>query len=90
VDKNENSPQLMFYARDRSDQHHKAVTEKRKRQQVKIERYPKLMSFVKQHLSSQSLKGIGGRTKIEMTKGNIESSISSKTLYNYINNKHVE
>jgi IS30 family transposase len=45
---------------------------------------------VKSHLKAQSLKGIGGRSKLAFNNGLIETPITPKTLYNYIDNLHVE
>lgn len=78
------------YSPGASKQHHLKVAQSRKKQQLKIFKYPKLEKFIKDNLQSQSLKGLGGRTKKEFKNRNIEATISSKTLYNYIDNSQID
>jgi IS30 family transposase len=50
----------------------------------------KLREFIIGNIKDQSLKGIGGRSKIAFQDGQIETTISHTTLYNYINNIRVD
>lgn len=78
------------YSRDASEQHCKTIAKNRRIQNTKILMNSKLREFVRQNLSTQSLKGIGGRTKIAMQQGLIETTLSHTALYNYIDNIHVD
>jgi len=78
------------YSKDASDNYHKNMIKKKKFESTKISKFPKLREFIKSKLNKQSLKGIGGRTKLEFEKGNIEATITPKSLYNYVDNPNVD
>ena len=60
------------------------------KQKTKILKFEKLREFIKNELNNkQSLKAIGGRSKLAYLNGEIEQPISVMTLYSYINNENV-
>jgi IS30 family transposase len=66
------------------------MTNKRRNQNTKILQNPKLCGFVTSLITTQSLKGIDGRSKIAFKAGLIETTISHTTLYGYIDNQNVK
>jgi IS30 family transposase len=78
------------YSCDASEQYHTKIANKRTIQKTKILLNSKLKEFVMSLLPCQSLKSIGGRSKIAFEEGLIETMITHKTLYNYIGNRNVE
>ena len=62
----------------------------RNKQAIKILKFDKLRDFVIKNLENkQSLKAIAGRSKIAYRNNAIEQSISSKTLYSYLDKSNV-
>lgn len=83
-------PTTYSYSKATSDRYHRSIINKRSIQNTKILLNQKLQKFVTDNLDTQSLKGIGGRSQIAFKQGLIEQPISHTTLYNYINNIHVD
>ena len=78
------------YSTGASEYHHQKIIASRKKSQLKINQDEQLKKFVKDNIGKQSLAAIAGRTKVEVEKGNLKSTITGKTLYNYIDNDAVD
>jgi IS30 family transposase len=90
VNKVEDKSTTLNYSKGASDTRHKKMVSSRNLQHTKIVVNKKLKEFVLNLIKNQSLKGIGGRTRIAYKQGLIETTISPTTLYSYIDNIHVE
>jgi hypothetical protein len=65
VDSIAKDPTHFCYSKDASDRYHSSIIAHRVIQNTKILNNPKLKKFIRSQMSKQSLKALGGRSKIE-------------------------
>jgi IS30 family transposase len=88
----DNDPDILIYSATASEYRRMEKIKSQKKRKLKIDGNNKLIEYIKDKLSHRhSLKVIAGRLKAIGTQAaGVETLISAKTLYNYVDHDKVE